>query len=300
MTLIELLIVVSIIGLLISLAMPAVQQSREAARRMQCRNHLRQIGIALHNYESSHATFPPGETIPGWTFRALILPELDGQAIHNQLNFEIGGVAGVERAHGECSTDVWEMATSGRLKLLEVAVPVFYCPSDPRAGSPALNESNQLPGRWSLQERIGNYLGNAGSLAYGHATGQPLNWIVDWGGMFFYCSRIRPADVTDGLSHTLLLGERGVIPPRGLGSGESRDYCSTFSDAFIWNPIPTMPLDLKWLHETRGVYWSHHDGFSGANVCMGDGSVRFIRSGVAPAIAEALALRNDGYPIGEF
>lgn len=132
-TLIELLVVIAIIAILIALLLPAVQQAREAARRTQCKNHLKQIGLALHNYESTHNTFPPGcvsiptstwsgvsndgiqETGPGWGFFAHILPFIDQAPLYNSINFNIAITAASHAtqrrtiiAPYRCPSDTWD------------------------------------------------------------------------------------------------------------------------------------------------------------------------------------------------
>ena len=92
-TLLELLVVISIIGLLLALIIPAVQQARESSRRLQCRSHLRQIGIAVHNYESVHGMFPPGSS-RAFSLHVFLLPYVDQNALYQHADFEVGGVKG--------------------------------------------------------------------------------------------------------------------------------------------------------------------------------------------------------------
>ncbi|MFW6114306.1 MAG: DUF1559 domain-containing protein, partial [bacterium] len=128
-TLVELLVVIAIIGILVALLLPAVQAAREAARRMQCANNLKQMGIALHNYHDTHKTFPLGsfnlrEAWPanGSNWRALILPFIEQQTVHDQLSFSAsshfmaGGAAG-------------EDALLGNEVLRGLVVDVYACPS---------------------------------------------------------------------------------------------------------------------------------------------------------------------------
>ena len=115
-TLVELLVVMAIIGILVGLLLPAVQAAREAARRMQCANNLKQMGLALHNYESAHRTFPPGfisrvtgtwsgqgndpipEAGPGWSFFAMILPNMELTSLHGSIDFRLPIVSPANQA----------------------------------------------------------------------------------------------------------------------------------------------------------------------------------------------------------
>ena len=129
-TLVELLVVIAIIGILVSLLLPAVQAARETARRIECTNNLKQVGLALHNYESAHRTFPPGfisrttgpwpgggnspvpEVGPGWSFFAMILPQLEQAGLHSQIDFRL-----------PISSPANQAARSTKVK-------AFQCPSD--------------------------------------------------------------------------------------------------------------------------------------------------------------------------
>src|SRR5690606_10397670 len=120
-TLIELLVVIAIIAILIALLLPAVQQAREAARRTQCRNNLKQIGLAIHNYESSHSVFPPGRLGYPLVFsvQAHILPYLDGANLYNLLDFDTAP------SFGPPSTPITRNEVAAR-----TFIPTYLCPSD--------------------------------------------------------------------------------------------------------------------------------------------------------------------------
>jgi len=123
-TLIELLVVIAIIAVLVSLLLPAVQQAREAARRTQCRNHLKQLGLALHNYHSSQNVFPPGyvagaaypATTNGWGWCAQLLPQLDQGPLYDTINFSLA------------------VENSANLPVWSVTLPGLVCPSDQTGG----------------------------------------------------------------------------------------------------------------------------------------------------------------------
>ena len=192
-TLIELLVVIAIIAILIALLLPAVQQAREAARRTQCKNNLKQLGIALHNYHDMHRTLPPGyvslydgsgtDTGPGWGWCSFLLPEMDQSTAYQRINFNLG----------------IESASNSNVRVLTFTA--FQCPSD------------DLRNAWSARR-------------YDPATGAPLDVICDVGatnyvgmygisepgvdgeGIFFRNSKVNFKDITDGLSQTIAVGER--------------------------------------------------------------------------------------------
>ena len=123
-TLIELLVVIAIIAILIALLLPAVQQAREAARRTQCRNNLKQIGLALHNYHDKANCFPATVQVNGWGLLPMILPEIDQAPLYNQINLN---------SQLQCSS-------GNNLTIIQTAVPAFFCPSDPT--------QTMQPGKW--------------------------------------------------------------------------------------------------------------------------------------------------------
>src|SRR5690606_17177818 len=142
-TLVELLVVIAIIGILVALLLPAVQQAREAARRMQCKNNLKQIALAIWNYESAHGVFPPGEIHggsdnPGYSpstgegtkrdhcewdgqigiWHNLIFPQLEQQAAYDQLDFKIRK----------------QYKSAANRQIMQMVFPMFHCPTDPYKG----------------------------------------------------------------------------------------------------------------------------------------------------------------------
>jgi prepilin-type N-terminal cleavage/methylation domain-containing protein/prepilin-type processing-associated H-X9-DG protein len=203
-TLIELLVVIAIIAVLVALLLPAVQQAREAARRSQCRNNLKQLGLALNNYESSFNTLPPGRVVyisptddgsaaangnattgTGDCFSAFaqLLPQLDQNPIFNLINFNSGP------------------DTPANDQVVGDQPPVFLCPSD--SATQSLAQDGIFAG-------ITNYVMNTGntfSVSIRNPSGNPVN------GIFFENSRVRISDIRDGTSSTICLSEQILSDP---------------------------------------------------------------------------------------
>lgn len=182
-TLVELLVVIAVIGVLLALLLPAVQAARESARRSQCLNNLKQIGLATLNYEQSHKTLPPGRLLPiAWGQHTRILPFLEETAVHN--------IVDLEQAVAQ---------NDARLQ----HVKVFICPTDSEdrlANSPTEDEQHG----WGRN----SYRANAGSET-GQMTGSgpPRNQTENNNGLFLTNKVIKLARITDGTSHTALFSE---------------------------------------------------------------------------------------------
>ncbi|HTI51237.1 MAG TPA: DUF1559 domain-containing protein [Planctomycetaceae bacterium] len=267
-TLIELLVVIAIIGVLVSLLLPAVQQAREAARRTQCRNNLKQVGLALHNYHDAHLTFPPGyiagavypDTTNGWGWSALILPQLDQAPVYNAINFNL---------------PVQDVANAAAIV---TPLPVYLCASDPTSGSSftATDSANATVARMSPSSyaaTVGDDNSEADAL-----TGN---------GTFYRNSRTRLGDISDGASTTVLVGERAWAQTNGTWVGAPNN---ALVRAGVLNPwklaTATSPVFVlvhnNWINiltdSDGGLddFSSVHTG--GVQLLFGDGSVRFIKS----------------------
>ncbi|MBJ7343893.1 MAG: DUF1559 domain-containing protein, partial [Gemmataceae bacterium] len=191
-TLIELLVVIAIIATLIGLLLPAVQKSRDAASRMNCQGHLKQIGLAILNYHDTAKAFPPGYTSsfdsngndlgPGWGWNAYLLPYMEEQSLFNKINFSL-----------PIEAPVHAFLRSASLKLLlcpSVVAPKSF-PVGARTALGVLTSTLcDLPSS--------SYTGNFGISEPG----------VDGEGIFYRNSKLSLTDITDGTSHTLLAGER--------------------------------------------------------------------------------------------
>lgn len=264
-TLVELLVVIAVIGILVALLLPAVQQARAAARRSQCQNNLKQIGLALHNYHDMHLTFPMGSGVQGvgaWGMMTFLMPQLDQSAVYNTINFE----------NTDCCAEI---------RMLQGINPpgppqpdpssqnfaVLNCPSDPNAGILLLDGAPCAFQCGNLY--AGSYLGVAGSNSGGGCGGIPSG-----NGTFFDISSTQIADITDGTSHTLIVGERGIPSDRVwgwhiCGGTECEQYLST---AGGFAPMTDGPGCANPPRVTQ--FWSWHD--QGGHFLAGDGSVHFL------------------------
>ena len=183
-TLVELLVVIAIIAILIALLLPAVQDAREAARRLQCSNHLRQLGIALQLYHGSLKSFPSGVIADDDDFRdarhsgfALLLPYLEQRALDARYHFE----------------RTWRDAVNATAR--STRIPIFLCPSS-----------------GSLVDQAGGLEGAPSDYAFSKGPSAYLCRKRSSGGMFDINSSVRAAHVRDGLSHTFAIGEAASAP----------------------------------------------------------------------------------------
>ena len=351
-TLIELLVVIAIIAVLIALLLPAVQAAREAARRAQCTNNLKQIGLALHNYHSTHDTFPMGGT-PGrrmdnpsdliggtsgspwgaWSAQSLFLPYMEQTPIYNALNFNVATQGPPQFGPAAVSTGI------------RTTINSFVCPSNPA-----------VPGTFYGASRPGNsyFASMGGSMLFdGNQTSSRPNGLFNHGG--------KPTglrDITDGSSNTIAFGEWriGDFDPNRLSIQDVINIQGTFPSGASWgSPLLNMPLGgqpfQQWIvtcasqaraslgngNKNRswiGEFWacgmpgrtmgttllppnsaypncnintwgqgdwdtpgmwnlsSYHPG--GANVCMADGSVKFLKASTALQIIWALGSKDQG------
>jgi prepilin-type N-terminal cleavage/methylation domain-containing protein/prepilin-type processing-associated H-X9-DG protein len=341
-TLIELLVVIAIIGVLIALLLPAVQAAREAARRIQCVNNLKQVGVALHNYHDSIGVFPFGMgsrykyNLCFWySAHSMLLPYFEQAPLYNTINFNFPIASPSCNFAGPWwSTLAWGVNSTA----YEAKVNTLLCPSD-------ATEFSALETVYGLESFPGNnYFGNSGV--------NPRGWwnssVAD--GVFFTESSIRIASITDGASNTAAFSERGkggadnsrylpsidvlMTPPFSSARFDRGDLaeiqrfaqaCQDLSLAASLSPPWTWGGDV-WIygggdtlyshlltpnHNScfNGEPWtgsftggsisgialtasSHHPG--GANTLLADGSVRFIKDGVAQATWWALGTRAGG------
>lgn len=289
LTMLELLVACCLVAIALTLAAPAAVQMRQDARRMQCANSLKQIGLALHNYHDAHGSLAPGWTAHhahpqsglrlGWS--TAILPYMEQMPLFDLVDFN--------------------QPAKTEARILQTGVSVYRCPADT---TPATNPMRSGYG-------TSNYSANFGDQPLPRPVpgrlsaswpGQPDTPMGRQGfsratGLFWLNSSVRFRDVTDGMSNTIMVGERsyrsgaGVWP--GVGSNEFEN--DQVTDSSFNSP----------LNQSFTGYSSLHSG--GANFLFGDGSVRFIANQVDSAMAtgergvyQNLANPRDGNPISNF
>ncbi len=265
-TLIELLVVIAVIAVLIALLLPAVQQAREAARRTQCKNNLKQLGLGVLNYESDYGVFPMGDCtrnygsgeIPQATVHCYLLPYIEQANLYNELNF----LAQINAASTAAAKDA-------KVKI----IPGFHCPSDSNpqvnnvAGANILSESsNYMQCLGSISTHAGVYL-TAGSTTGGVISpGSNLQPETQLHGIFFRNSSTRTRDITDGMSNTALIAEiktgpNGTSSYQTVPAGDPRDFTVATASSNVWTGSDQLfpPSDCEnratkaWAY--RGLEW---------------------------------------------
>jgi len=302
-TLIELLVVIAIIAILIALLLPAVQQAREAARRTQCKNNMKQIGLAVHNYHDTFLLFPPGNTTcapglgyagwiatPGLTGHSLfagILPYVDQAPLYNTLNWSVLGV------DYDNTSGVATHATA-----IKTVLPAYLCPSSPTGSLITYNLCIQA---------VTHYVGIAGTTPSATAATS---------GTFFKNSSVKIAKMTDGTSNVMMVGEYS-----GLAKGTSAATAQTLTDAInhrtgtawyggyddgsatlIMGAYKTVVYAPNIVHGTAPTFnqslKSQHVG--GIHALMADGAVRFISENINLNTLYYISDVADGNVVSDF
>jgi prepilin-type N-terminal cleavage/methylation domain-containing protein len=299
-TLVELLVVIAIIGVLVALLLPAVQAARESARRTQCKNNLKQLAIAIHNYHDTLRTFPPGyisnnPAVPGsstwcqtskgdnsqgapWT--VLILPYAEQKPLHDSFNFNVPF---------EDDSNLM----SGPNDALIVPLKMYQCPSDVRNDIQAGIVNTTMGKYWS------SYFGVQGGGAApdcGNTSCSPPNergmYVT---GILYGGSKLGFQNVTDGTANVFLLGETRYGSASWATSAK-QDGCA-YARNLAGAQDAINLYKTQGVHDTRGFSSFH---FGGCHFAMVDGSVQFVSQNIDLNLYRQLARRDDGFPSGGF
>jgi prepilin-type N-terminal cleavage/methylation domain-containing protein len=296
-TLVELLVVIAIIGILVAMLLPAVQGAREAARRMQCSNHMKQIALGLHNYHTSHKVFMPGiyDRQAEWGVHG----GMDRNCwIHNLLPFiEQGNLHDrfMEQQKAGVSALSWD--------LRDTVIAVTMCPSDPTRAKTRTGADR------SNQGFSGNMVLNAGSTDFGARYSEN-----HMDGLFFSRSKVRIDDIRDGTTNTLMVSELILVPDDAYNTctGEGHDLRGRYNNPPLSNVLfvtlnppntkvpdvgtwcatnhPQAPCTCSVGYNNERVHArSYHSG--GVNAARADGGVAFFSDSIDPIVFRALGTR---------
>jgi prepilin-type N-terminal cleavage/methylation domain-containing protein len=295
-TLVELLVVISIIGILIAMLLPAVQSVREAARRIQCRNNLKQLGLALHIFHTAHMRFPPGwkadtdAGVPGWGWNSYILPFIEQGNVYDQINFAVN------------------LDLPIHLAVRKTNLPGVLCPSsatsddtffDLPKGDYTDRYSPQVPFPFEVART--HYVGSIGS---GVAQDEMPDGsfcpsfvgpgaITNVDGMFFRDSKRPLEDIRDGASNTILIGERSgeIFDSTWVGVVHGSAFPAWRVIGWTGEPPNNRPNSEVHFHG-YAQFNSAHSGLTHFALC--DGSVQVVSDQVNPPTFKASGTINGG------
>lgn len=298
-TLVELLVVIAIIGILMGLLLPAVQMAREAARRTQCQNNLRQLGLAAMNYESSHKHFPPGwnvfdsatteaeEEQPGYAWGFYLLPHLEQGVLYDRFDRTV------------------PVDDATNVPLLDTYLSMFACPSDANGNHLILggghdhdhalvdddhdhdhDHDDDFDGN---VDDDGDPLFSVGKSNYVGVFGtyEVSEDVIESDGIFYRNSNTRIAEILDGTSNTLMMGERASDAGVSLWSGVVHEASSPL--ARVVGACDHLPNSQNHHFED---FTSHHP--QGANFVLADGSTRLFNEDMSVEVYQAMATRKGG------
>ncbi len=313
-TLVELLVVIAIIGVLISLLLPAVQSAREAARRAQCSNNLKQLGLAMHNHHAAHRSFPYGQN---YRLGILSAAEKDRSCWFQQILSYVEQTALFDAYRNRLADGGDTQWTPGRWS----AIPTFMCPSDPASPKVVTAGWSESPGGEpeSSQGFNGNVVICSGSTVFNPSddpNGERRN------GLFYAKSATRIEDIRDGSSNTIMAGELVLVPdimagiPQVGGDVQGQQqhdlrgrYWNVHQGTTLFSTLyppnsnvgdrgtwcidrPQAPCQTRAADNLNNSLRSYHPG--GVNAAMADGSVHFISESIDAEVYRALGTRAGG------
>ena len=322
-TLIELLVVIAIIAVLIALLLPAVQQAREAARRSQCKNNMKQMGLAFHNYHETYNRFPIGAQWPLFqaNWRSSILPYVDQGPLYNTLTQTPANGRGYDTANPWTGTGGYGTGAGSNVSLNRAFVPIYKGPSSPLSAFFVGTVQGRHPTMTAPDVGMTmDYVGCGGSFA--NVSGSPFDTsavvnasygTMGQNGLLQIGKAMQFRDCTDGASNTIMAGEdSGSIggddyrknlsggwsgmrfPGTSGGDGYGGGGCVTIRYA----PNPKTAPAFTGSGFNNGPFTSYHVG--GIHALMGDGGVRFISDNINFNTLLALGAISDGQVVGEF
>ena len=331
-TLVELLVVIAIIGTLVGLLLPAVQAARESARATQCRNNMKQIGLALQNFHDARQNFPYGGRLPvtnsnqgNWNWRVDILPFMEETALYSSLNLT--------------ASSIWrsDQSITGT-RLYTASIPAFQCPSSQFPARYTANTANLFLMNGSNAVEVMDYVGISGAATTGFAdpfgrSNQCATGVNSFCGNFCRNGMLtvetrKMKDCTDGTTSTIIVAEQSgqvngaeISAQRqggwtGFINGKASEFdMSTLTvgsaartDMYIggvttvvqrpnWYWVAGAPGPYNYTGGNNTIINSFHP--NGINVLMTDAAVRFLSENVSVAALQRLCVKDDGQPIGE-
>jgi prepilin-type N-terminal cleavage/methylation domain-containing protein/prepilin-type processing-associated H-X9-DG protein len=292
-TLIEVLVVLVILGLLLALLLPAVQNIRATANRMSCASNLRQIGVACHAYHDDHCSFPRGykawvnsdplATTPGWGWATYLLPYVDQEALHQSLIL---------------GSPIENPVNAGPRM---TGVPLYLCPAD-----------SNVPATFPIVNASGQFLAEAAPISYAanYGVGELDQIPGPTEGVFYRNSHVKVTSITDGASTTIMIGERAWSHSMAPWVGAINGGLVLGGPRNPWRASPEAiyPAPIFCLVQTNSIndtidndgglddYYSEHPG--GVNMLFADGSVRFVSERLNHDVLLALGTRAGGEVVG--